>query len=449
MKPLSSKGWRDAAWVGLPVATALALAVTLAVGLPRVLARSAETPDQAAARCLSCHEMQQQVSRWHDSSHRDVACLTCHADPGARGWWQSTLSFLRRRYVHTQGGVREENISTSVPDSRCLRCHGEQMPYVMQDYTPPALRPDGSLDRSEPVQFTRLPLQPGHDRHLALVPGMTCTSCHNQVGHRAETQEAYVKASHRTCDNCHQERQVTLAAESSLTCGTCHLDPGPITPDDHGSDWRKAHGAAALANSASCSPCHVSRDLPAVQTVSATSGEAAGWLRRKPAAAVGDACQDCHQITMPHPASFMPSHGQQFRADPGLCARCHLTEEQGFDLAVRQDPETLLETPQCRDCHTGRNPHPREVVVTNPAALAPVRVERHPASLPTAPSCQTCHAGRTAVCASCHQGTEWHPADWVGTHRQSVWEKGPASCQTCHAPPDACTGCHRDAGVSR
>lgn len=453
-----------ALWVGLPLALAAALA--LAFGLPRAQAwaRAAQTPapaaETAAAKCLTCHEMQQQVSQWHDSSHKDVRCLACHADPGVKGWWQSSLDFLRRRYVHSQGGVSEENISTTVPDSRCLRCHGEQMPYVMQDYRPPALRPDGSLDRSGPVQFVKLPLQPGHDRHLSRVAGMTCTSCHNQVGHRADTQKAYEEASHRTCDTCHQQRQVSLVADSSLTCTTCHLDLKPITPADHHQTWRQSHGSAALLDSLSCSPCHISRDLPAAQTVAATaSGDSApapnraahtaDWLRPQPAGPVGDACQDCHQTAMPHPASFMASHGRDYQADAARCARCHLTEGQGFDLTVHQDPATQVRAPQCLDCHIRSNPHPPEVTVTNVSALAPVRVQRHPAALPAADSCQTCHQGRTGVCAQCHQGPEWHPQNWTQTHGQKTWQKGIASCQTCHSSADACTRCHRDAGVSR
>lgn len=437
---------------GLAVAVTLAAAAALIRWIPgRVQAGpAASAAEESAQRCLSCHEMQQQVERWHDSSHKDVSCLDCHADPGMRGLWQRALDMARRRYVHVNGGVYEANLSTAVPNERCLRCHAEQMPYVMEDYQPPTVSADGSITDTAPVDFVKLPLQPNHDRHLSQVPGTTCTSCHDQVGHRPSSEQEYEKASHQTCDSCHERRQVSLVADSSLTCTTCHADMVPITPQDHDTSWRLNHGQAALKDPTSCSPCHTSRDLPNVQTVSTGSrggADAGAWLRPMPAGPVGDACRDCHQTTMPHPKGFMDDHGKDFETDPDGCARCHLTQGQGFDLKVQADPQTLLQQPACLECHTRTNPHPPEQAVVNTDSLAPVRVLSHPTELPTAPSCQTCHQGNTQVCGRCHEGPSWHPADWTQTHRQTVWQKGIASCRTCHSAPDACTRCHRDVGT--
>ncbi|MHB9145869.1 MAG: cytochrome c3 family protein [Symbiobacteriia bacterium] len=404
---------------------ALGLAGWLTLGRTAVAASTAD-------KCLECHEMQQQVQTWHDSSHQNVDCLRCHADPNVKGWWQGNLNTLRRRIVHARGGVSESSISTTVPDSRCLNCHGDQMPYVMGDYAPPAIDAAGAVGRIDTAALVKLPLQPKHDLHLSRVPGVTCTTCHNQVGHGAQSREAAVEASHKTCNNCHRERQVTLAGNSSLTCAACHLDSQAVTPTNHDTAWRLGHGQAARQDSAACAACHLSRDLANAASAATDSNQ--------------DACQSCHQIQMPHPASFLTDHGRAYSANPTLCARCHLTDGQGFNLTVQANPASLPGTPVCKDCHTSRNPHPTSEAVTNPAALAPVRVASHPVALPTNPTCQTCHAGRTHVCASCHQGTDWHPGDWDTTHREAVWKQGPDSCRTCHNTSDACARCHRAGG---
>lgn len=438
---------------GLALSAALAAVAALIWWLPgKVQARPAQTAAQEnAERCLSCHEMQKQVELWRDSSHKETACLDCHADPGMRGIWQQAVDTVRRRYVHVKGGVDETNISTDVPNERCLRCHAEQMPYVMEDYQPPAMAADGTLQDSGTEGFVKLPLQPDHDRHLSQVPGATCTSCHNQVGHRPQSEQAYEQASHQTCDSCHERRQVSLIADSSLTCTTCHEDMVPITPQDHDASWRQNHGQAALKDATSCSPCHTSQDLPAVQTVATgarAGADPSAWLRPRPAGPVGDACRDCHQTTMPHPSGFMNDHGRDFLSNPEGCARCHLTQGQGFDLKVRVDPQDLLDQPACLECHTRTNPHPPSQAVVDTSPLAPVRVLSHPTELPTAPACQTCHnQNNTQVCARCHQGPSWHPEDYAQTHRQTAYQQGVDGCRTCHNTPDACARCHRDVGI--
>jgi len=122
-------------------------------------------------------------------------------------------------------------------------------------------------------------------------------------------------------------------------------------------------------------------------------------------------CDRCHGVTMPHPADYDTSHGQQV-LDEGskVCATCH---------------NVFL---HCQFCHGLQMPHPEDW-------------ERKHGDLavPELSNCRTCHDQE--YCLQCHPVEMPHPASWTSGHGAVVYEKGSEVCTDCHEP-ELCTPCH-------
>jgi cytochrome c nitrite reductase small subunit len=109
--------------------------------------------------CANCHVMQDHFDAWTRSSHRTVAvCNDCHTPPGLvpkyltkaqNGFWHS-FYFTTGRYPDP---LRITPRNHEVTERACRKCHEE----------------------------LTLAIDPAHaDSGKG---GLTCTSCHNEVGH--------------------------------------------------------------------------------------------------------------------------------------------------------------------------------------------------------------------------------------------------------------------------
>ncbi len=78
---------------------------------------------------MSCHEIWQPYSDWHDSAHRNVSCADCHGnvftvDAGFH------INNIRRAFTHLSGDepekprLRNRDIQRMV--ARCQKCHQEE-----------------------------------------------------------------------------------------------------------------------------------------------------------------------------------------------------------------------------------------------------------------------------------------------------------------------------------
>jgi cytochrome c nitrite reductase small subunit len=115
------------------------------------------TNDPAA--CANCHVMQDHYRAWTRASHRAVAtCNDCHTPPGLvpkyvtkarNGFWHS--------FYFTTGGypdpLRITQRNHQVTESACRKCHTAVT---------------ASIDPAHTASGRK---------------GLTCTSCHNDVGH--------------------------------------------------------------------------------------------------------------------------------------------------------------------------------------------------------------------------------------------------------------------------
>lgn len=123
-------------------------------------------------------------------------------------------------------------------------------------------------------------------------------------------------------------------------------------------------------------------------------------------------CEDCHGLTMPHPAGYERDHGREVLDMGGseVCERCH---------------NVYL---HCQECHGLQMPHPAQWELKH-GELAYPRMQ----------SCRDCHEDQ--YCLQCHPVVMPHPEDWTKTHGIPVVEQGSEMCATCHEP-ELCTSCH-------
>ena len=109
--------------------------------------------------CANCHVMQDHFDAWTRASHRSVAvCNDCHTPPGLipkyvtkaqNGFWHS-FYFTTGRYPDP---LRITKRNQEVTEQACRKCHSE----------------------------LTLAIDPAHaDSGRG---GLTCSSCHNEVGH--------------------------------------------------------------------------------------------------------------------------------------------------------------------------------------------------------------------------------------------------------------------------
>ncbi len=437
-------------------------------GLAWIQSVSAVSPDPAklATQCSSCHDMSDHVETWQQSAHKDVSCTDCHADPGVRGWVEMQLGQLRMLRASDDEPFDISQVATDVPNERCVTCHAQEMPWVMQDLEPPQFDENGQPLRVAEDQLRHFPALAGHDLHLTLDQPLKCTDCHSGASHGPAEKVDQVQSWHNTCLQCHADEKVAMDVRTSISCSACHADLTLVSPEDHKkADFRDLHGTSAASDIQSCQQCHLTPGL--AQLGQGASPPAAAHtpvaLKEHPAIpempvgsiavtdGMKDACASCHGVTMPHPTNWLASHTVGFTENPALCASCHGTRDQGFNMQVLGDPKAIATTDAtCTNCHAQPMPHPGGWT----ASL-------HQSQAKTAPqTCAQCHSEQNKVnpdsphalpgyCVDCHLNQFTHPGGFVASHGGIALAPNgkdvSADCTSCHTPTvNSCTECHSD-----
>jgi len=139
------------------------------------------------ARCLTCHEQQQERHNFRPSAHglSQVACTDCHS-------------------AHSPV-LLEDLLAKRLPEL-CYACHGE----VRQDFIKPF-------------------------RHRVHEGGMSCTTCHNPHGgfNVAQTRDV-LGGTDAICLKCHTDKQGPFVFEHVPVrlegCASCHVPHGSNNP---------------------------------------------------------------------------------------------------------------------------------------------------------------------------------------------------------------------------
>ena len=154
--------------------------------------------------CASCHNMEDYYVSWEHSSHKDVACVACHAEPGVAGTVAAKAQGMVQlvQYVAGSYGSKPHGEISSASCQQ-VGCHGD----IGED--------DTEVMLYDSIRFR-------HDKHLNEHPGgksLNCVSCHGQT-----VEGQHISVSKTTCLTCHfygRGDQPVAAGD----CLTCHAVP--------------------------------------------------------------------------------------------------------------------------------------------------------------------------------------------------------------------------------
>ncbi len=288
--------------------------VLFAVGLLVVGAAASSQP----VVCGSCHSVQE--GSLSKTAHSAVGCYDCHLDDG---FWSLPRQKAHELFVMYPGqivGRERRGPGVRVSRASCSKCHTKDIAGTIED------------------KGLRIV-------HEACAPSPTkCDTCHTSVAHPGSVRWPRTVVMDE-CVACHNDQAV------ATKCDHCHVGKletqrlkSGIWQVTHGPNWQVTHG---MGNLSSCQTCH---------------------LKAK--------CIKCHNTEMPHPASFMSTHGKQaLDKQRAKCSRCH--KSKAF----------------CDGCHGMPMPHPKGFLAAH-SERAKSRDD---------PACIKCH--RQKDCTNCHV---WH-----------------------------------------
>jgi hypothetical protein len=349
------------ALVLLPTAAALAL---LMVPVASFVYESGGGP-----ACARCHEIGPAYERWNTSSHRNVACTSCHGDA-----WTTDVNFhltnLHRVKAHTLGEVPEKprligrdalamqarcqkchpnefaawrngphsvTYSSIFLDTKhnaerhlmddCLRCHGMHYEGDLRSLVAP-------LNRQGPWQLLR--------GDLAAQPAIPCLACHSVHRHgeplKGHTRKANVASKEeilRPSLALFDRRAMEPMSVKDLPLPVMHEGARPVrmSPD---------------SRQALCYQCHAPL---------ATSQVWSGDDRTPVGVHEGLSCLACHD-----------KHRQTTRASCSSChprlSNCGLDVEKMDTTFLKPSSAHNIHTVKCADCH------PKGVPAKKPAPPA-------------------------------------------------------------------------------
>lgn len=320
-------------------------------------------------RCLMCHEPTED-------------CDACHLDEGVE------TGPMPERYepilkVRPDTPLIEVYPEGRVTMGQCVFCHPD-----VDDFLPDALifEHAGHLGRSYDCEICHVAFP--HSPDQVDVPSMEgCYRCHG-LNHAERGLVAT-----EGCEACHppefelrpedhtdafvSEEHKVGAAEDGANCAMCHTealcvechtgqrpDTEPVVPEDHlVADWIWGmHGRRYLAQHGMCGSCH----LPA-------------------------SCTQCHQTAMPHPTTWMETHGEQSQAYDD-CDVCHRDRSRCQDCHHDQLRLAELVKENCTPCHEEMEHEPATEIQVKGLAEHAVHFE----------VAET--VGRPYVCLDCHVG---------------------------------------------
>jgi nitrate/TMAO reductase-like tetraheme cytochrome c subunit len=324
--------------------------------------------------CASCHNMEEYYVSWEHSSHKDVACVECHAEPGVSGTVAAKAQGMVQlvQYIAGSYGTRPHG---EISSASCQQgdCHGE-------------IVNDGKLV----MLYDKIKFR--HDRHLSEHPNgksLNCVSCHGQT-----VQSQHISVSKTTCLTCHfYDRGDKEVAAGD--CETCHIVPEEeVTFVDEPFSHRDF---LAGDGDVTCIHCH--------SQVTQGSG-IVSHVR----------CMACHLEEHGEVEDQEEFHLIHVSAGHFDCLSCHDEIKHGD----RQMAEQLLTSSNCTTCHGGKRHSVQEAIYAGTAV----------AVLDTMPDVMY-EAG--VACDGCHDDVQiTQLGDLTLTSRIS----GAKQCVDCHDSED-------------
>ena len=115
--------------------------------------------------CGSCHELENYVSSWRASAHKDINCLECHQPSGELGKLHAKARGLNYVFQHFSGDYTVPT-GAQVFENNCIQCHlGDDERYL------------------ETVRMKNTALISHYD---IIKQSRSCLECHRETGHEVD-----------------------------------------------------------------------------------------------------------------------------------------------------------------------------------------------------------------------------------------------------------------------
>lgn len=115
--------------------------------------------------CASCHEVEQYVTSWEDSSHSNINCLQCHQPNGELGKIHAKARGLNYVIQHFSGDYTIPT-QAQIFEQNCIQCH-------LGD------------DENQP-NATKLANTDKVNHYATIKNSQSCLECHREAGHAVD-----------------------------------------------------------------------------------------------------------------------------------------------------------------------------------------------------------------------------------------------------------------------
>lgn len=273
--------------------------------------------------CTSCHYMDEYYDSWQHSSHKSVACIECHYEPGIKneiagkgaGMIQ-LIKYVSHSYTNRPHGI--------VSNASCMRegCH------------------QNIADSGQTLLFNKK-IRFRHDKHLKGHPrgqDLNCVSCHGQM-----VQGTHIGVTETTCLTCHfyKRGEKPTAAGDCLSCHSVLDETVKI-----GNETFDHPAFLADKSNVGCTHCH--------SQVTQGAGEVSKVR-----------CRSCHLENygpVKDPEAFHLIHVRKKHFD---CLQCHDEIRHG---TRPMDQQVDLSSTNCNACHGGERHTVQQRVYAGTAA---------------------------------------------------------------------------------
>jgi nitrate/TMAO reductase-like tetraheme cytochrome c subunit len=352
--------------------------------------------------CRSCHLMEPYYKAWHESTHKNVACIECHFEPGLantiEGKWKASTQLAK-----TLTGTYGSKPHAEVRDASCLRsgCHERRILEGRVEWTVRS-----TAGHPVTIHFDHKP----HLTELRRGKQLRCVSCHSQIvqgkhivvtldscflchfkgfehGRHDETMggcischdspkttirmatgdfvhEKYVQRK-VACENCHSDSVSGNGDVLRQVCWTCHNQPDQIARFDESSFIHQEH---VTKHKVECTNCHsrILHNLTAAVPTSPEGKATAAHAGMNSAQLLNNTggCAQCHgglhngalllySGTGGRGVEDMPSPMYRAQVD---CIACHRKPEQTGLVAEFAGQSFLTTQASCDYCHANEYP---------------------------------------------------------------------------------------------
>ena len=336
-----------------------------------------------------CHYPQYDaVSSYDNSTHTQVACIACHKQPGG-----DPVSFLLFKVealfkelpptlmrtsdmpINPLSGIAMN--PTKIPDHHCTQCHRLE-------------NRGGKGQRGEPSTSPGIIMN--HWAHTDI--GITCTACHNRVGHN-ELEGGWEPHGYETtdghdplhddfmlmtaCYRCHRfsddDGQIVTTPYpigqfpgATGECSICHTENFNLLPDNHLQPRfvEDIHGPWYMEIRDSVR-AYIDADdkiFPTYNDLSKydQSNASVRALNGVPSVRAVNYCYTCHTvrfcddchggIRMPHPDGYrLQPHLDDIASSPDSCAICHVTSPINNTSTAAGNAAGTSAGDTCSACH--------------------------------------------------------------------------------------------------